>query len=139
MVAWVRKWLVHALALLPTWSSLRLLGQSRLLAFTAIVPLLGSLLLFNEHVIDILLLSPSLVGRWLDVPDPTEASRTLTFHRLYFVYFGLSFLGIGSFGFALLCPNEIKRLPRVRTHKAGAGLRGVIHGSAGRSRWIDSG
>ena len=35
--------------------------------------------------------------------------------------------------------TSLAMTPRVRTHNAGAGWPGVIHGSSWRGRWIDSG
>jgi hypothetical protein len=80
------------------------------LALTIIVPFLGSLLLFNQSVVDLLTLSPELVRRWVHLSsnEMTEAARKLTLSRLYYVYFGLTFLGIGSALFVLFCPLDIK-------------------------------
>jgi len=99
----------HAISKIP-WSAVRRIGQSRLIALTIIVPFLGSLLLFNQSVVDVLTLSPELVRRWLhlSVNESTEAARRLTLTRLYYVYFGLTFLGIGSSLFVLFCPLYIK-------------------------------
>ncbi|MDP3077100.1 hypothetical protein [Bradyrhizobium sp.] len=96
---------------LPNWSSLRRLGQSRVVALTALVPFIGTLILFNQHFVDLLVLSPDVVASWLGKPAEaaTEASRSLTINRLVVTYFGLVFLGAASFLFALLCPAEIKR------------------------------
>jgi hypothetical protein len=92
------------------WSSIRRIGQSRLLAFTIVVPFLGTLLLFNQSVVDWLLLSPEVVRRLTSstVQTSAEITRHVTLRNLYYVYFGLSFLGFGSFFFAMLCPAEIK-------------------------------
>jgi hypothetical protein len=92
------------------WSAIRRIGQSRLLALTIVVPFLGSLLLFNQAVVDVLTLSPELVRRWfhLTVENSTDAARKLTLARLYYVYFGLTFLGVGSALFVLFCPLDIK-------------------------------
>jgi hypothetical protein len=84
---------------------------------TIIVPFVGSLLLFNQHLVDLLTLSPAVVGRWLHTNiAPEEAARQITFSRLYFVYFGLSFLGMGSAIFAMLCPIDIKSNASVREY-----------------------
>ncbi|HWK38908.1 MAG TPA: hypothetical protein VNR88_08335 [Hyphomicrobium sp.] len=93
-----------------SWSAIRRVGQSRLLALTIIVPFLGSFLIFNQHVISALAISPELVKRWLNLPKETTAdvAETIAFARLYFLYFGLSFLGIGSALFAAFCPITIK-------------------------------
>ncbi|MBN8991874.1 MAG: hypothetical protein J0H42_26840 [Rhizobiales bacterium] len=81
-----------------------------MLALTIVVPFLGSLLLFNQAVVDVLTLSPELVRRWfhLTVESSTDAARKLTLVRLYYVYFGLTFLGVGSALFVLFCPLDIK-------------------------------
>jgi len=99
----------HAISKIP-WSAIRRIGQSRLLALTIVVPFLGSLLLFNQAVVDVLTLSPELVRRWfhLTVSDSADAARKLTLARLYYVYFGLTFLGVGSALFVLFCPLDIK-------------------------------
>ncbi|MBR1302167.1 hypothetical protein [Bradyrhizobium sp. AUGA SZCCT0042] len=81
-----------------------------MLALTIVVPFLGSLLLFNQAVVDVLTISPELVRRWfhLTVENSDDAARKLTFSRLYYVYFGLTFLGVGSALFVLFCPLDIK-------------------------------
>ncbi|MET4384635.1 hypothetical protein ABIB73_000370 [Bradyrhizobium sp. F1.4.3] len=94
------------------WSAIRRIGQSRLLSLTIVVPFLGSVILFNQAVVDVLTLSPDLVRRWLHLDGQAEQVRavahSLTLSRLYYVYFGLSFLGFGSSLFALFCPTIVK-------------------------------
>jgi len=108
---------IHPAARIP-WSSIRRIGQSRLLALTIIVPFLGSLLLFNQYVVDVLVLSPEIVKRFLSAVqlDSQTVAREVTLTRLYYVYFGLCFLGIGSGLFALLCPLEIKTYDSSRSY-----------------------
>jgi hypothetical protein len=105
------------------WSAIRRIGQSRLLALTIVVPFLGSLLLFNQSVVDLLTLSPDVVRRWLHLPtdDPKTAAHTLTLSRLYFVYFGLTFLGIGSALFVLFCPIDIKNYASIIDYQRAEG------------------
>lgn len=105
------------------WSTIRRIGQSRLLALTIVVPFLGSLLLFNQSVVDILTLSPDVVRRWLHLPadDLKTAAHALTLSRLYFVYFGLTFLGIGSALFVLACPVDIKNYASVIDYQRAEG------------------
>lgn len=78
----------HPIANLP-WSAIRRIGQSRLLALTIVVPFLGSLLLFNQHVVELLTLSPELVRRWMNhtASGAEDAARQITLSRLYYVYF----------------------------------------------------
>jgi hypothetical protein len=96
-------------AALP-WSTMRRIGHSRLLSLTIVVPFLGSLLLFNQHVVELLTLSPDLVRRWMNIPSAgaEDAARQITLSRLYYVYFGLTFLGVGSALFNLFCPLIVK-------------------------------
>jgi hypothetical protein len=102
----------HPLASIP-WSSIRRIGQSRLLALTVIVPFLGSLILFNQTVVEALSFSPQIIQRWFHLPNDEQdqlktISHAVTLSRLYYVYFGLSFLGLASAFFALFCPTTIK-------------------------------
>lgn len=107
---------LHPAAKMP-WSSIRRVGQSRLLALTIIVPFLGSLLLFNQYVVDVLTLSPDIVKRLLPIHETApDSARHLTMTRLYFVYFGLSALGVGSALFAMLCPLDIKTYDSSRAY-----------------------
>jgi hypothetical protein len=103
---------LHPIAMVP-WSAIRRIGQSRLLALTIAVPFLGSFLLFNHHVIQFLSLSPDIIGRWHGIPTSEAGglAHQLTLSRLYYLYFGLSFLGAGSAIFTLFCPLEIKNYP----------------------------
>ncbi|KJC44806.1 hypothetical protein UP09_14220 [Bradyrhizobium sp. LTSP885] len=77
---------------------------------TIIVPFIGSLLLFNQHIVDLLTLSPDLVAHWMKLPEGTAdvVARQITLSRLYYVYFGLTFLGFGSALFSLSCPQIVK-------------------------------
>ncbi|MBR1172849.1 hypothetical protein JQ617_02685 [Bradyrhizobium sp. KB893862 SZCCT0404] len=90
---------------------------------TIIVPFLGSVILFNQAVVDLLSISPEVVRRWFHLtserPDEAKAAaHTLTLSRLYLVYFGLSFLGFGSAVFALFCPESIKEYPSVTNYQS---------------------
>jgi len=86
----------------PSWSSLRSLGRSRIVSLTAIAPFLGSLILFNEQVVELVRLGAGA----LQLPAGDADHFTLT--RLKLTYLGLVALGIGSFSFLLVCPTEIK-------------------------------
>ena len=95
--------------LLPTWSTLRTLGQSQVLKLTVLAPFLGTLILFNENIVSMLTLSPAIVGQWFGVEATPAAAKAFTLTRLQLTYFGLVFLGIAAFLFSVLCPREIKR------------------------------
>ena len=84
--------LIRWFSAVPTWSSLNRLGRSKLVSLTVLVPFLGSLILFNQQLVDWVSLVPELAGS-------PGASRAVTLSRLAYAYFGLSFLGIASFLF----------------------------------------
>ncbi|NNH67127.1 hypothetical protein HLI17_28275 [Rhizobium laguerreae] len=61
-------------------------------------------MILNENTADWLKLSPMLA------PNTDDAGRhLLTVNSLYFTYFGLCLLGIGSMIFHFRCPIDIKR------------------------------
>jgi hypothetical protein len=76
------------------WNTLRGVGNSRLVKLSSTFPFIGYAILFNQYVSEALKLSESLV------PDLIATTTT----RLYFVYFGLMFLGLGSIGYQIFCP-----------------------------------
>lgn len=97
MKAWLRSKLPNGvLGRVPRWSAINTLGKSWAVSFTALVPFLGSVLLFNQALVDALKLTGLFDG---------EAGLLA---RLYYIYFGLTLIGLASFGFALLCPRDVK-------------------------------
>lgn len=94
---------------LPRWDALATLGRSRLLALTMITPFIGWLILFNQHLVDLLTLSPTLLTRWTGQTETTEMARGFTLGRLEITYFGLSALGVAAFVFNLACPGSIRK------------------------------
>jgi hypothetical protein len=77
---------------------------------TILVPLLGSLLLFNHEVVEWAKISETAVRSWLNVPmdQAGEAARRLTVSRLQMLYLGLTVLGMAAGLFNWRCPPEIK-------------------------------
>jgi hypothetical protein len=75
---------------------------------TILVPLLGALLLFNEAVFGVLQYANEFLA---DVGVSPADSRTYSLNQFYFLYIGLSFVGVASLAFALACPEEIRRHP----------------------------
>lgn len=73
---------------------------------TAIVPLLGVLLIFNETTASIFVLAPTFIN---DIGP--SAGNEFSFSTLYFTYFGLCALGFGSIIFSLTCPRDIQIQP----------------------------
>ncbi len=89
--------IAYILTRTPKWSTLRTVGRSKALSMTIIIPFIGYIILFNNHIIAVLQLWPPMFGG----PDAILS-------RLYFIYFGLSTLGFAQLTFSLACPPEIK-------------------------------
>lgn len=73
---------------------------------TAIIPLLGVVLIFNETTAQSLTLAPDFLR---DIGKTTGSDFSLS--TLYFTYFGLCALGFGSIVFSLACPSDIQTQP----------------------------
>lgn len=89
------------------WSVLAKIGSAPAMRLTALVPLIGTLLLFNREI-EQLLSWPTFFKQ-----DVTNAADHIPYHNLYFTYFGLCFLGFGSILFSLFCPREISDEPNI--------------------------
>lgn len=72
---------------------------------TAIIPLLGVVLIFNETTAQSLTLAPYFLR---DIGQATGSDFSLS--TLYFTYFGLCALGFGSM-FSVACPSDIQTQP----------------------------
>jgi len=86
--------------IVPTWEGLKIIGSSKVVGFTALIPFIGYLLLFNENLINYISISEHVIGYKVALKESIS--------RLYYLYFGLSFLGLSSIAFAFFCPVEIK-------------------------------
>ncbi|TXN27393.1 hypothetical protein [Methylobacterium sp. WL19] len=103
--------IAELLSSIPTWETLRTLGQSRVLALTALVPFIGSIILFNSNIVHLLQISPDLIKDWMGLSDNAAKQQSYSFslNRLQILYFGLTFIGVASGLFKLLCPTDIKK------------------------------
>ena len=86
------------------WSLLARLGRTTPMRLTSIAPFIGALLLFNENTASLLTFAPYFIEA-----IGFEDSHRLTTTNLYFLYFGLSALGVGSFIFILRCPADFQQ------------------------------
>lgn len=88
----------------PMWSTLRVIGSSSLVRLSSLFPFVGYFVLFNDDVTNFLqthgLERPSLGVSSLD---------SLWSKKLYFLYFGLMFSGLGSIFYQWWCPPEVKK------------------------------
>jgi len=89
---------------IPAWDVLRIIGKSKIVSLTILVPFIGYLILFNNELVAWFSLSKELVY----FPSSQDPISPDTVSRLHFLYFGLTFLGLSSIGFSVLCPKEVK-------------------------------
>ncbi|EIV8665315.1 hypothetical protein MA788_003971 [Vibrio parahaemolyticus] len=92
----------------PNWPSIKMLGQSNAVKLTMIIPFVGYLILFNGHVV-------SLINSVFEMASISEEEVNYI-SNLYFIYFGLTALGIATLMFQLLCPPLIKEYTSVRAY-----------------------
>jgi hypothetical protein len=89
---------------IPTWATLRSIGNSRAVQASVAFPVIGYLILLSSQFTSIfdggLAGQVQHQGTWLD---------HLWAMKLYYVYFGLLFLGIGSIIYQSSCPRQIKK------------------------------
>ncbi|RUW62773.1 hypothetical protein [Mesorhizobium sp. M7A.F.Ca.US.008.03.1.1] len=92
------------------WSFIANFGQSPAVRLTILVPFIGYLIIFNQSL-------QSYVGLVFDkieyVSIPQSSSGAHATLRFYNLYFGLLFLGIGSFLYTIFAPRQIKQHPLV--------------------------
>lgn len=81
------------------------------MALTILAPFVGYLVLFNQTIVQQLSLATEILGS-----PAGDGVTAATLQRLYFLYFGLIFLGLGSGLFALFCPIEIKDCSSAREY-----------------------
>lgn len=87
----------------PTWSVLKVIGNSYPAKAAVIMPFVGYLILFQQDFV-------RLASSWshfneLGVPS----SFTQVSQNFYLLYFGLFIFGVGAFIFAISCDQDIKR------------------------------
>lgn len=88
------------------WSTLARIGRAPIMRLTVIVPILGVTLIFNQETANFLTLSPEFIDD-LGISE----SGNFSFSNLYFLYFGLCFLGFASALFSILCPADVSNQP----------------------------
>jgi hypothetical protein len=85
----------------PTWANLRAIGNSRPVQIATIFPVVGYLVLLSSEF-------TRLIDGGLAGSDAGLFTRLWSL-KLYFVYFGLVILGIGSGVYQLRCPRIVKQ------------------------------
>jgi hypothetical protein len=89
---------------IPTWASLRSIGNSRAIQASVAFPVIGYLVLLSSQFTSIF--DGGLTGEAHQGGDWWSRLWSL---KLYFVYFGLLSLGIGSALYQYRCPRQIKK------------------------------
>lgn len=92
-------------ALFP-WSAIAGIGNSPPARLTALAPLIGYLVIYNQFIADFFFLSESGSAT---TAGPATILDLLSDTKLTFLYFGLVFFGIGAILFALLAPKSIRK------------------------------
>jgi hypothetical protein len=110
------------------WSKLRELGQSGLVRSSVLMPVVGYLLLLNEHF------QAFLSIHHYDVIWPFDHLPSLW--RLWLLFYGSFFLAIGSMLFAWRCPPEIKQYA-ASSHFVEAETRQVHFNKRGQDQVAD--
>jgi hypothetical protein len=88
------------------WPAIAGIGNSPPARLTALAPLIGYLVIYNQFIADFFFLSESGSATRL---GPATILDLLSDARLTFLYFGLVFFGIGAILFALLAPKSIRK------------------------------
>lgn len=99
---------------MPTWADLRGVGNSAPVRASIVVPVIGYLIILNSTLADYLKLHGV---EW--VHQPAGVWDRLWAVKLYLVYFGLMFLGIGAAIYQWKCPPFIKKYSNWADYVAG--------------------
>lgn len=93
------------MSLLIPWSALASVGNSSPARLTALAPLIGYLIIYNQLIADFFFLSK---GGGIGA-EPVTVLDLLGDLKLTLLYFGLIFFGIGAILFAVFAPTSIKK------------------------------
>lgn len=90
---------------IPTWSQLRAIGNSRAVQASIIFPIIGYVIVLSSTLTSVI--DGGLAGQASD--HARDLWSRLWALKLYFVYFGLLNLGVGSALYQLRCPRQVKK------------------------------
>ena len=88
----------------PTWADLRVIGNSGAVRASIIVPVIGYMIILNATLAEYLKLHGV---EWAH--QPATFWDRLWSLKLYFIYFGLMFLGVGAAIYQWRCPSFVKK------------------------------
>ena len=96
----------------PTlWSNLKKIGRSKIVSLTIFMPIFGYMIMFNEHLIGFFELSSQAFTDSVNAVQGENSKEPITIDtktRLYYFYFGFSFIGVASLIYQMFCPSMIK-------------------------------
>ena len=87
------------------WTTLRSIGNLRVVQLTILVPVIGYFILFNDELVQNLEFSNQVIPR----ADQHAGLSTGTLLKLMSLYFGLCLIAVGSALFSVFCPRLIRR------------------------------
>ncbi len=85
------------------WHSLAQISNSKLMKLTILIPIIGYMVLFNENIVEFLNLSQEIFPN-----EGLKSSVNEGISRLYYFYFGLTFIGIAMTLYQVFCPTQVK-------------------------------
>lgn len=88
----------------PTWADLRGIGNSSAVRASIVVPVIGYLIVLNSTFADYLKLHGI---EWTH--EPATVWDRIWGLKLYLIYFGLTFLGLGAAIYQWKCPHFVKK------------------------------
>lgn len=101
---------IKKLAINSKWSTLSRIGNSNLVKLTIIAPFVGSLIIFNHNILYMFDLSSRFLSD-INIEHNNHSISDYAIGKIYFIYFGLFFLGIGSIIYSIFCPEDISKFP----------------------------
>ena len=90
----------------PTWYDLRGLGRSPISRMTILIPVFGSLILFNTAVNDLVSLSAEFLKG--ETNDAARIERWTFLFNLYILYIGLMIFAVSTLVYNGFCPPIIR-------------------------------
>lgn len=88
------------------WSSIASIGSSSPARLTALAPLIGYLIIYNQFIAEFFFLSNADTASSGQTASLLDLLRDL---KLTFLYFGLVFFGAGAILFALMAPKSVRK------------------------------
>lgn len=98
----------------PSWEKLKKIGSARIVKMTILIPFVGAIIVFNEHLLNYVVIAREFVAHGDDLykVSGSDVGRSIVMWRLYCLYIGLSFVGLGSFLFIICCPDSVSSFCR---------------------------